>query len=86
MPNLRFAEFLLSLVMPTGRAAAVAGDLAESSSGAFALWLAVMRTLLVFCFRSSLTCLAARRTRTSGWDRRSVFVVCYRGLAARKIS
>jgi hypothetical protein len=46
MPNLRFAEFLLSLVMPAERAPAVAGDLAESASGSFGLWLAVLRTLL----------------------------------------
>ena len=50
MPDLRVAEFLLSLVMPAERAAATVGDLAESSSGAVALWLAVMRTLLGAAF------------------------------------
>lgn len=53
MRNLAFVEFLLSLVMPAERAAAVAGDLAESSSEALELWLAVLRTLFGSAFHQT---------------------------------
>ncbi len=44
MRRLVLAELMLSLVMPRDHAAAVAGDFAEASRGAFSFALAVLRT------------------------------------------
>jgi hypothetical protein len=46
MPSFVVAEWILSLVMPRERAAAVVGDLVESSSGPVSLWLSVVVTFL----------------------------------------
>jgi hypothetical protein len=53
--NFAFAEWVLSLVMPRERAAAIVGDLAESALAPVAVWLAVLRAFFGSLFQQLLT-------------------------------
>jgi hypothetical protein len=61
MPNIKRAEQILSLVMPSERAASIAGDLTEASPGGFRFWASLIR----ICFSMLWKDLSAVPGRTA---------------------